>query len=398
MNMSWITLAGRTWALLVVCGLVALGALPGQAPLLVHCGRLVVSPDRTLEPGFLLVQDGKVTQVGSSKPTQLAPGTTHLEVPEATVTPGLVDANSHAGAHAELIEKLVAVTPGARASEAADPFSSELQELHRSGITSYLLAPRNDNLVGGHGCLFKLDEAGTLAREDAMPKLSFGDEALDQNRAPTARMGALDLLRETLAVARTSQPQSPALPSLGAEDLAGLTRALAGDQPVAIAVRRADDIRKVLELGAQFGLKMVLVHADEAEFALDAINAHARGVVLSPLDLSSSARQLALPKLLASHGIPFAFGSETPKKGGPDALRWSAAMAVRNGCSKTTALAAITYTPARLVGAESRIGTLEVGRDADFAIWSGDPLELTSRLLAVRVGGVELHTSKELSR
>jgi imidazolonepropionase-like amidohydrolase len=141
-----------------------------------------------------------------------------------------------------------------------------------------------------------------------------------------------------------------------------------------------------------------LVHADEAEFALDAIKAHARGVVLSPLDLSSSARQLALPKLLASHGIPFAFGSETPKKGGPDALRWSAAMAVRNGCSKTTALAAITYTPARLVGAESRIGTLEVGRDADFAIWSGDPLELTSRLLAVRVGGVELHTSKELSR
>jgi len=107
--------------------------------------------------------------------------------------------------------------------------------------------------------------------------------------------------------------------------------------------------------------------------------------VLGTASPDAKVAQLELPAKLEAAGIPFAIAGE------PSTLRWSAALAVRHGATRRTALSALTRVPAEMLGMQDRIGSLRAGCDADFAVWSGDPVELTSELLAVYVDGEERH-------
>jgi imidazolonepropionase-like amidohydrolase len=164
---------------------------------------------------------------------------------------------------------------------------------------------------------------------------------------------------------------------------------------VAMTARKPSEIMAALEVIEEFGLKAVLLDARDADEAVPAIKAAGVGVILAPLRASSRRKELALPATLERERIPFAFCSDAPTESGPDALRISAALAVRNGLPKEAAFTALTARPAVLLGVEARVGTLRPGRDADFVVWSGHPVDLSSRILAVCVNGKEVFRRKE---
>ena len=113
-------------------------------------------------------------------------------------------------------------------------------------------------------------------------------------------------------------------------------------------------------------------------------------MVLSPLGFESKDLRLTLPARLQERGIPFAFMAERQAD-----LRLSAALAVRHGLSRTAAMRALTEGAARMLGVEGQVGNLFQGKTANFCVFSGDPTDLTSRLLAVHIAGKKIELQKE---
>jgi len=139
----------------------------------------------------------------------------------------------------------------------------------------------------------------------------------------------------------------------------------------------------------------VIDHGTEAHLLADLIAAESIPVVIGPLFTSRSKvelrnRSLANPRKLAAAGIMIAITTDHPVV--PiNFLIHQASLAVKEGLDPQTALEAITINPARIIGVDGRLGSLEPGKDADLVIWSGDPLDVTSRAERAYSGGREIY-------
>jgi imidazolonepropionase-like amidohydrolase len=160
---------------------------------------------------------------------------------------------------------------------------------------------------------------------------------------------------------------------------------------------RADDIATAMRIAEEFGYDLVIDHGTEAHLLADIIAARNIPVVLGPLLTSRSKvevrnRSLANPGLLDRAGVTFALTTDHPVV--PiNFLPYQAALAVKEGLAWTTAIRALTINPARIAGIDGRLGSLEPGKDADLVIWSGDPLDVLSRVERALIGGAEIYTA-----
>jgi imidazolonepropionase-like amidohydrolase len=189
-------------------------------------------------------------------------------------------------------------------------------------------------------------------------------------------MGAIDMLRSAFAAAK--------LGAGGGPDVAVLRQALGGSRRIVIHADLLVELTAALDLARDFGFEPVLVGARDAEKVLGRIAQQKATLVLEPLQPAMRQAQLRLPTLLAEAGVPFCFG------GRADLLRLSAALAVRHGLDRKTALAALTRTPAQMFEQQAMVGSLRSGCGADFAVFSGDPLDLGSAHLATYINGVRV--------
>lgn len=361
--------------------------------LLVRADRLVISPGNELtERAAILVRDGKVAFLGPEIPAPAAAAAREMRF-EGTIAPGFVDPHAHLGIAKDLAEAIDAVTPDLSAADALDPFDDALGRAARYGVCTLALAPRSANAFAGRAAMVRAGVTGTLLMEDAYLKLALVDESLDQNRFPTSRMGAVDLMRLSFARARDAANDDRASQAI--------RRTLDGGR-LAFHTRRHAGITSALDLCDELGVQPLLIGADEAARSTARLVRTRGSVVLAPLNLDSPLRHLRLPATLEAAGVPFSFMTEAPPRDAtaatgraeatnstahPEALRVSAALAVRHGASRTTALAAITRVPAEQCGAADRCGSLLQGRDASFVVVGGDPLDLGAPLLAVFVAG-----------
>jgi imidazolonepropionase-like amidohydrolase len=353
------------------------GAGARAQDLLVQCKTLVVAPDTIVTPGELLVRDGKVAHVGPEIPAEARARARTITFADATIVPAFVLAHSTLGRDGDLVERSEAMTPALHAADAFDPFGDDLKRLARLGIGSCALAPGSGNVAGGIAALVKPGAAmGTVAREASYSKLVLAAPARNPERQPTALMGAIDLLRQSLRAARADQKGDPALQALAS--------VLRGERRAFVHADTRAEIMAVLALAKEFGIEPVLLGAGDATDLVEPIAQARAAVALWPLQPAMRDEQLRLPQALATRGVPFCFVGE------PGELRTAAALAVRYGTSRRAALAAITRTPAEFCGAADAVGSLRRGCDADFTVFRGDPLDLGSRLLAVYVGGVQL--------
>jgi imidazolonepropionase-like amidohydrolase len=164
-----------------------------------------------------------------------------------------------------------------------------------------------------------------------------------------------------------------------------------GELPVVFRVSTDRQIAAALSIASASGLELTLMGADGISETLDLLEGARVRIAVAAPTLSGGHRAEKLPALLMEKGVGVAIFAGSPKSS-PEALRIGAVLAVRGGMSSRAALAAITSVPASMAGCEGRVGTLSKGCSADFSVFSGPPLDLSSAHLETWVSGKRVFT------
>lgn len=287
----------------------------------------------------------------------------------AVVSPGLIDVHAALGADGQLSERQSAVQPQANARDAFDRYHREFGRAARAGVTCLGLSPDDSNLVGGRIAICKTSGAdgGPYVLSDSGPmKLSLSPAVFRRDREPTSRGGAVAMLRKSIE------------PAWGA-------------RTVFVATPSGADVLTMLRMARDYELKLVLMHQVDVRGVGVEIATAKAGVIVGPLGWSTSPRVATAAGLLEKKDVAVAIAGGLPAAAA-DSLRLGAALAARNGLSLAAARRAITSVPAEFLGVADRVGAIEKGRDADLVIFSGDPLDLRSRVLAVYIDGRLVHS------
>jgi imidazolonepropionase-like amidohydrolase len=378
-------------------------ATRGPGDLAVHCGTLYVTPTRVVKDGWLVIRDGRVASISANAPTDQ--DLTVVDASDKTVIAGLVAADSDLSGHGD---DTYNVTPDFVALDGFD-FLREYNNALSGGVTTVYLAPGRNRLVPGQGSVVKLagdDLVQRVLSEAAALRVTLGepstkappvfeptifptaDDPLEpaQRQFPSARISQLATLRELFAEAATAgENQAPTGPAPIEERYAlePLRQVQLGSLQLRIAARGAADVRRAIQFGKELNLVPVLENPAD----VDRIAPWLRDVPVvfrAPVRLSASNpgggnRADKSPTDRPEHaGIAAKAGARVALAPGrtadlPDMLML-AAIAVRYGMEPGDALAAVTSTAAEVLGVADRVGTLEVGRDADFLVLSGPPL------------------------
>ncbi len=377
-------------------------------PTVLTGGRLHTATDRGTIEGDLLIADGQIAAIGSvDRPA----GTTVIDVDGAEVTPGLVDAHSHAGMaewgepeDSDFNEGTDATTPHVSALDGFHPRDEELKHAFQSGVTSVSARMGSGNVIGGVICTMKT--YGTIAdemlvAEDGMkaamgenPKRFHGER---KDRQPSTRPGVAATLRQSFTAAedyrrRREQARADDEPferDIGKENL---VRVLDGELPLRVHAHRADDIMTVFRIAEEFGIEELSIeHATEGHLIADQFVERDVPAVVGPSISSATKYELRnltfeTPGILHEAGVDVAIQTDAPVLP-QQHLDVCVGLAVREGFPEEAALAAVTRTPAEILGVHDRVGTLEVGTDADIAVWDGPFYEMGSRAQHVFVDG-----------
>lgn len=357
--------------------LVATAAPVAAQDVLVKAGRIMVAPGTVLQDSALLVRDGKVAYVGDDIPAEARARARTVDLGAATVSPGFVLAATTLGRDADLAEGAFAFTPDLRVAEAFDAWNERLEFLAPSGVTSFALTPSPRNVAGGVGVLAKPGvEVGRMVDEDAFVGFSLVRAARSQERDPTSLMGARAMLRDAFETARVGVEVGP--------DLAVLRQVMSGARRAMFYADTFAELNAALSLGQEFNFAPVVIGGRDARKVMNKLAERSAGVVIGALSPTDRVADLELPAALAEAGVPFCFA------GRPDQLRLSAALAVRHGLDRDAAHAALTRTPATLLGQQAAVGALRQGCSADFLVFEGDLLDLSARHVSTWVDGVRV--------
>ena len=371
------TLRATLLALLACASSLAPVAKAQQDVFTIRAKQAWIQPERTA--------DGVTIEITKGKIAALRDGTNVVDGREANarsfatgvVTAGFVDAHRTPLAENGIGEDAESFTPELAAIFAYDPWSVRWTELQQRGVTSAVLAGGNENVGAGQGAFVKSGRPATADEASSYLKFSLAREAMRRDRRPTSLLGALEILRGGYA----SLEGRPGTALTATQRT--LVSTIGGARRVAIAARERREILAALEFLATWQLQGCIVGGDEAATCLEELARDRTPVLLEPLRTDASRKALDLPLQLAARRIPFAFTNEGTDKHAGSALQWSMALAVREGLAPAAALAAVTTTPATIAGRSDQVGSLQIGRDADLIVWSGQPWDLRSRILLV---------------
>ena len=365
-----------------------------------------------IKNGVVLVHDGKIEAVGPAATVKIPAG---YQVIKATVvTPGLIDAHATVGLSGLLnqpqdqnvLEKSSAFQPELRALDAYNAKDLLVGYVRSFGVTTVHTGPAPGALASGQTVIMKT--LGRTADEDvinpaAMISITLGNAGLNRPeggagpaKSPGTRSKAVAMLRAELIKAQEYAKKREAKDETKrpARDLKveALLRAMDGSQPLLISANRQIDIVSAIRVAKEFNLKIVLDGCADAPLVLDEIKASGFPVILHPTMARSfeDAENLSVETAakLKAAGIPFTLQSGyegyVPKT---RVVLLEAAVAAGNGLGFDAALACVTLDAAKLLGIADRVGSLEKGKDADLALYDGDPFEYTSHCTGTVING-----------
>lgn len=368
--------------------------------------RLEVGDGTVRDDVTVVVEGEKISAVGPAAP--VPQGATRLDGRGLTLTPGLVDLRSHLGlVEVELEPSTVdtalhdtpgheaTLTPAFRVADGFNPLSIWLPISREEGVTSVVLQPEHGVLAGTGTWLPLTGALGETGKAAAL----FGTVGRDGADLSGGARGGLWLrLREAFADARWyarnkaayEQNKSRAL-SLSPLHLEALQPVLERKLPLVLAADQASDILAALRFAESENLRLVISGGAEAHLVAAALAKAQVPVVLVPSQqVPGSFEQLRArddaAALLSAAGVPLVIGCGDSSH---RRLRQEAGLAVAYGLPRAKALAAITSGPARALGMEKELGTVEPGKRADLVLWAGDPLELSTLAQRIFIGGVE---------
>lgn len=369
-----------------------------------------------IENGVIVFAQGRIQAIGGPG-TAIPEGATVVDATGRTITPGLIDAAfGNLLPPNEANEQSAEVTPALRVLDVLDPANRAFVALRRNGVTTVHVMPGSRNVIGGLSAVVKTsgrDATSMVLRDEAALRIALGAEPSQGNRAirggnvdsiyyrrPTTRMGVVWEVRRSFYdaqdyLARTLEGGTPQ-PDRGLEVL---SRVLQGKLTAVTTARSEQDLRTALRIAAEFGYTPVLDEAQDAYRVTDEIAAAKVWVMVGAPSADrvggSASADGAEPRFstlrkLQEASVPFVITTGGNSQA-LDLVR-EAMFAVRHGIDETTALAAITALPARLLGVDQRIGQLTAGRDADFVVWSTDPFDPAALPVEVRIDGLPVPT------
>lgn len=382
------------------------GALAGPASLgaqtiAITGGTIHTVDGPPIERGTVLVRDGRIAAVGAE--VEVPAGTRRIDARGHVVTPGLFDVGSRlglteVGAVGDTRDYFLNEGDPIRSAfdvvDGINPNSSLIPVNRLQGVTTALTSPAG-GLIAGRAAV--IDLAGSSVNEMLARPRAAMFASFDAGDAGGARGGVSLRLREVLDDARFWRANRGAF-DRGASrvlaasrlDLEALQPVLDGEMPLVVDVDRASDIAAVLRIADDYDLDLVVRGGAEAWMVADELAAADVPVIVNPLDNrpGSFARLGARfdnAAILADAGVrvmltPF----ETHRTGD---IAWEAGNAVRAGLGWNAALRAVTLTPAEVFGVGDDYGSLTVGKVANLVVWTGDPLELSSRPVQVMIRG-----------
>ena len=381
-------------------------------------GTLHTITQGVIKEGVLLLKDGKIAALGADVP--IPEEAQVIEAQGKVIMPGLIDAHCHTGVFADGVgsphsdgnEMTDPITPHVRALDALHPEDLAWGDLRAAGVTTVLTGPGSGNIVGGHSICVKtagetvaqmtlLEPAGMKMALGENPKRVYGG----QKKTPSTRMGNAALLRQALVEAQnylakweryeakreSGEDADPPERDLKWE---ALGKVLRRELKARIHCHRADDILTAIRIAEEFDLDITIEHATEGYKIADILAQKAIPCVVGPILFSRSKYELRgmtprNPGVLAKAGVKVAI--QTDEMSAVKYLAINAALAVREGMEEEDALRAITINAAEIIGVADRVGSLEVGKDADVVIFSGHPFDYRTVAEVVIINGEIVH-------
>ncbi len=372
-----------------------------------------------IEDGVLVVRGGRIAAVGTRAEVPVPEGIPVVDARGRTLLPGLVDPHSHMGVYS-----WPSVEANSDGNEATDPLRPEVRAVdslnaedpafalaRAGGVTTVMVLPGSANLVGGQAAVLKLRDGGTVEamRFEGAPasmKMALGENPKrvygERGAAPSTRMGSLAVLRRAFdeardhgealerhqaALARGEKDASPPARDLRKEALLDMLR---GKYRLQVHCYTRADILSLLSFADEQGLKVAaLHHALEAYKCRREIAAHGAAVCTWAdwWGFKMEARD-GIPQnaaLCQEAGVTVCVHSDSSEQ--VQRLWVEAAKMVGAGLPRAEAVKALTINPATVIGVEGRIGSLEAGKDADLALFSGDPFSVLTRVDATWIEG-----------
>ena len=398
---------------------------PAQAPkekakiTALKVGRIYPVAQAPIEKGVLVIEGGKIIDVGPLDQVKIPEGAEVRELPDAVLIPGLVDSHSHIGiyprpgvpANSDGNEMSGPVQSGLRALDAIQPTDPGIPMAVAGGVTTANIMPGSGNVIGGSTLYVKL--RGNTVEEMRIidPKTLGGMKMANgenpkgygkRGQAPFTRMKVAALQREQFQKAKEYQTKWKAhndkkekgpAPEVDV-NLEPLVEVLEGKRTVHFHCHRADDLLTALRISEEFKFEIILQHATEGYLVIDELVKKKIPVSLTLIDSpGGKAEVMGLLEenaaILEKAGVKVAINTDDSVTESRFYLR-TGSIAVRGGMSEDAALKALTLNPAQMMHLDHRVGSLEKGKDADFAILSGRPFSSYTLVLETYIDGVKV--------
>lgn len=355
--------------------------------------------------GSLLIgDDGKIAAVGTN--LEVPAGAEILDAQGKLMTPGCIDAHCHIGLDNEAMgweghdynETVDPITPQMRAIDSINPMDEAFDLALRGGVTTACTGPGSANVVGGTFAAIKL--AGKrvdkmVLKAPAAMKCAFGENPKrcyghSGGKAPMTRMGTASLLRQLLFESQRylEDKEAGKNPAFNMKYEA-MIPVLKHEIPLKAHAHRADDIFTAIRIAKEFGLRLTLDHCTDGALIADELAEEGFPALVGPSLGSKTKIELAnksftTPGILHKAGVPICIITDAPVI--PlQYLPMCAGLAVDAGLDREEAWKAITCNPAHWLGIEDRVGSLEVGKDADLVIWTADPMDTLGAKASVTI-------------
>lgn len=368
--------------------------------------------------GYVGFENGKITSVGEGEPADIPSDS--FDADGKKLFPGFIDPHSHIGLIGDgmgvegedVNEDTDPVTPHLRTIDGINCFDRCFSDAVACGVTTAVTGVGSSNPIGGdfiavktHGrCADEMliRKVGIKFALGENPKSAFSDK----DTAPVTRMATAAIIREALFKAKRylddknfAIENDESLPEFDIKSEA-LIPLFEHKLKAHFHCHRADDIMTAVRISKEFGLDYVLVHCTEGHKIADILGRENASALTGPIICDRGKPELAElttanAGALDRHGVKVAICTDHPEIP-VQYLPTSAAYCVKAGLPKEEAMKALTINAAEIIGIADRVGSIKVGKDADFAIFDGDPFEIMTNCSAVFIDGKKIFERNDL--
>ncbi|KNF09625.1 amidohydrolase [Gottschalkia purinilytica] len=383
--------------------------------ILIKNAKIYKGTGEVIENGSILIDKGKIKEINNN--IKVEENVETIDVKGKIVTPGFIDAHCHLGIFEDGIgfegedgnEEVDPVTPHLRAIDAINPMDRTFKEAYEGGVTTVATGPGSANVIAGQFAVIKtygkrIDDM--IVKESVAMKVAFGENPKrvyeSQKKSPVTRMATAAILRESLFKAKAYVKKVEKNLTTGIDPyefdmkLDAMSKVINKEIPLKAHVHRADDIFTAIRIAKEFEVGITLDHCTEGHLIADYIKEENICAIVGPSLTDRSKFELKnltfeTPSVLHKAGVKIAIMTDSPVI--PlQYLPLCAGLSIKAGLDEETALKAITINPAEILGIEDRVGSIEVGKDADIVVFDGHPLkDIGCNTLLTMINGNIVH-------